>query len=214
MAADIFVYLDSVQFSKNGLQNRNQIKGRDGALWLTIPIKHKLGQTIRETSVADQKATRKHWKTLQANYSHSAGLSRWREDLASLFESAETSLAEVAIASTEWMLEKLDVRAKRIRASEMSETHGQASQLVASICKELGATIYLTGSGALDYLDLADFEAIGCDVKLQQWQTFSYEQQHRELGFVPNLSTLDLLLNTPDMAADLISAAGSWKPLE
>lgn len=214
MAADIFVYLDSVQFSKNGLQNRNQIKGGQGALWLTVPVKHKLGVTILETEVAEPKATRKHWKTLQANYSHSAGFNRWHEDLARLFEANETSLAELTISSTEWMLHRLDVQTERIRASEMLETYGHASKLVASICKELGATTYLTGAGALEYLDADDFEAIGCAVEVQQWQKFNYEQQHKTLGFVPDLSTLDLLLNAPDQAAELIMAAGSWKPLK
>jgi WbqC-like protein len=214
MAADIFVYLDSVQFSKNGLQNRNQIKGGQGALWLTVPVKHKLGVTILETEVADPKATRKHWKTLQANYSQSAGFIRWHDDLARLFEANETSLAKLTITSTEWMLQRLDVKTERIRASEMLETHGHASKLVASICKELGATTYLTGAGALEYLDADDFEVIGCAVEVQQWQKFNYEQQHKTLGFVPDLSALDLLLNVPDQAAELITAAGSWKPLK
>jgi hypothetical protein len=214
MAADIFVYLDTVQFNKNGLQNRNQIKTSQGALWITVPVKHKLGLTIRETEVADLKATGKHWKTLQANYAHAEGFNRWREELATFFDSTETSLAKLAIDSTEWMLAKLNVKTKRVFASELSETEGQASQLVASICKELKATTYLTGSGALDYLDLNDFKAIDCNVMVQQWQPLSYEQQNRAADFVPNLSTLDLLLNAPDEAAKLIDTAGSWRTLE
>jgi hypothetical protein len=37
--ADVFVYLDTVQFEKNSFINRNQIKTPQGALWLTIPVK-------------------------------------------------------------------------------------------------------------------------------------------------------------------------------
>jgi len=57
MSADIFVYLDTVQFSKNGLQNRNQIKTAQGPAWLSVPVRHQFGQEIRETLIADQKAT-------------------------------------------------------------------------------------------------------------------------------------------------------------
>jgi len=214
MAADIFVYLDTVQFSKNGLQNRNQVKTGSLACWLTVPVKQKLGQTIRETEIADARATRKHWKTLQANYSHSQGWERWEGELAALLESEPTSLSDLAIASTEWLLSKLNIDTQRIRASTLHETKGHASELVASICQQLKATTYLTGSGALEYLNLKDFRSIDCEVQVQQWQPLIYEQQQMKSGFLPNLSTLDLILNVPDEAAELIQASGSWKLLE
>ena len=37
--ADVFVYLDTVQFEKNSFINRNKIKTPQGVLWLTIPVK-------------------------------------------------------------------------------------------------------------------------------------------------------------------------------
>jgi hypothetical protein len=43
---------------------------------------------------------------------------------------------------------------------------------------------------------------------VQQWKPFTYEQVNGE--FVPDLSLLDLLLNCPDEAHNLIEAAGSW----
>ena len=214
MSADIFVYLDTVQFSKNGLQNRNQVMTSQGAIWLTVPVKHEFAKTIREIEIADPRATTKHWKTLQANYSQTLGLARWGDDLRDLLHSGTSSLAELAIASTEWMLEKLNVQTKRMRASEIAGVEGQASKLVASICKALGAKTYLTGAGALDYLEPSDFTAINCDVLVQQFDILFYRQQWKEVGFIPGLSTLDLLLNCPDEAADIIMSTGSWEPLE
>jgi hypothetical protein len=115
---------------------------------------------------------------------------------------------EAAIDSTEWMLTKLNVRTERIKASELDGTSGEASKLVASICGALRATSYLTGTGALAYLDERDFAEIGCEVIVQQWKPFSYNQVNGD--FVPDLSTLDLLLNCPDEALAMIEAAGSW----
>jgi len=214
MSADIFVYLDTVQFSKNGVQNRNQIISAQGPLWLTVPVKHELGRSIRETEIADPKFTGKHWKTLQANYARTAGFQRWKDELHELFEREWRTLDEAGIASTEWMIEKLGVTNKRLRASEIAGAQGQASALVASICKALQGDQYLTGTGALAYLQPDDFERMGCEVQVQRWQPFSYPQTHAETGFVPDLSTLDLLLNDPDSAAGLISAAGSWEALQ
>lgn len=208
LSADIFVYLDSVQFSKNGVQNRNQIKTAQGPLWLTIPVRNHLGQLLKDTKVAEPGATRKHWKTIKTSYARTSGFARWQTELERLLDRDTEFLLEAAIDSTEWMLSKLNVRTERIKASELDGLAGEASKLVASICGALRATSYLTGTGALAYLDERDFAGIGCEIVVQQWKPFTYAQVNGE--FVPDLSTLDLLLNCPDEALNLIEAAGSW----
>jgi hypothetical protein len=111
------------------------------------------------------------------------------------------------------MLEKLSVKTRRVRASEIPNKKGEASELVASLCRALSADVYLTGTGALQYLKPEDFEPVGCEILVQEWEPFEYQQTHSRAGFVPDLSTLDLLLNCPEKAAQLILDAGSWKPL-
>jgi len=212
MSADIFVYLDTVQFSKNGLQNRNQIKTSQGPQWLTVAVKHEFGRSILDTPLAEVNATVKHWKTLQANYARTPGFQRWKDELHDLLHQEFRTIDEVAIASTEWMIDKLGISNKRLRASEIPETHGRASELVASICEALEADQYLTGTGALDYMQAEDFKLINCKVLVQRWNPFSFQQAHGD--FIANLSTLDLLLNEPDKAPELIAAAGSWEALE
>jgi hypothetical protein len=212
LSADIFVYLDSVQFSKNGVQNRNQIKTAQGPLWLTIPVRNHLGQLLKDTRVAEPGATRKHWKTIRMSYGRAPGFARWQTELESLLDRDTDLLLEAAIASTEWMLDKLNARAERIKASELDGIGGESSKLVASICRALRAKSYLTGTGALAYLDERDFAEIGCEVMVQQWQPFTYQQVNGE--FAADLSTLDLLLNCPDQAADMINAAGGWAALQ
>jgi hypothetical protein len=215
MTADVFVYLDTVQFSKNGLQNRNQIKTAQGPLWLTLPVSQHLGQSIRETRLADARAPVKHFKTLTANYARTAGFQRWKGELEAVFTQPGTSLCDLAIASTEWMLQKLGAVSRRVRASELAglDPGLQASKLVAGICQLLGARGYLTGRGALEYMQPADFAAIRCEVQVQAWRPFEYPQLPVAEPFVPDLSTLDLLLNCPDTAAGLIAGAGDWEGL-
>ena len=214
MSADIFVYLDTVQFSKNGLQNRNQIKTANGVYWLTIPVKQHLGQLILDTQIADSRASEKHWRTIQANYGKSVGFVRWHDELQSMLQGGAELLVDLAINSTEWMLQKLNVKSQRVRASQLGDLKGSGSQLVAGICRALGADTYLTGTGALAYLQQSDFSSMGCDILVQQWKPLVYEQEHPEVGFVQDLSTLDLLLNCPDAAEALIGDAGSWMQIE
>src|SRR5256885_17176030 len=42
-AADAFVFLDTVQYEKNGWQNRNRIKTAAGPRWVTVPVHARLG---------------------------------------------------------------------------------------------------------------------------------------------------------------------------
>lgn len=215
MSADVFVYLDSVQFTKNGLQNRNQIKGQGGTLWLTVPVVQQMGQTIAQTRMADERSLVKHAKTLQASYARAPGYKRWKDELDALFAARYSSLCDLAIATTEWMLETCGATAVRRRASELagidSQKHG--SELVAEICRQLGATDYLTGRGALDYMVPEHFSAIGCNVSIQTWNALAYPQTFPDAGFVPDLSALDLLLNCPDEAPGMIRSAGGWETL-
>jgi hypothetical protein len=209
LAADVFVYLDTVQFTKNGLQNRNQIKTATGAAWITLPVEQKLGQAINQTRIADRKSLEKHWKTLVAAYGRTEGFRRWKTELEDVLRAGSDSLCEVAIRTTEWMFGKLGGTARRVRSSELG-IDGASSDLVANICAAVHADEYLCGRGALAYMEAARFEAIGCRVMLQDWRTFQYEQAHAAVGFAADLSTLDLLLNVPDDARRLILGAGSW----
>lgn len=213
LSVDTFVYLDTVQFSKNDVQNRNRIASHAGPQWLTLPVAHRLGQTIAETRIADRKALGKHLRAILTNYAKTPGLQRWRPELEALYARETDSLCETAIASTEWMLGKLGALPRRVKASELSAAGGSGSALVASICRELEATDYCTGRGALDYLRHEDFQGIACAVHVQTWRAFEYPQVAGPGRYVPDLSTLDLILNRPDDAADLLRQAGGWEPL-
>ena len=50
-AADRFIFLDTVQYEKNGWQNRNRVKTPDGPRWLTVPVHARLGTPIREVTI-------------------------------------------------------------------------------------------------------------------------------------------------------------------
>ena len=69
--SDIFIYYDSVQYSKNDFHNRNRIKTPNGPLWLTIPVKLEFGQKINEVRIANNDFKKKHLKTILVNYKNS-----------------------------------------------------------------------------------------------------------------------------------------------
>ena len=218
MSSDIFVYLDIVPFEKNGLQNRNKIKTSQGEMWLTLPIKHNFGQTIKEVKVVDPHRTLKnHFKSLLANYGRSLGFKRWHDSVYSFMNDSEVSdsMCEINIASVGLLSKMLGIKPPlstmlSTRASMIDGIGGQGSDLVLSICKKLNATHYLMGRGGLDYVKHDDFKKAGIEIWVQTWGAPVYEQLFPGIGFVPNLSTLDLVFNCPDDTLSLIEKGGGW----
>ena len=84
--SDCFIFLDSVDFQKNGIQNRNKIKTAQGEQWLTVPVKQHLGQKIYDTAIDDSKNwKKKHWQTIKQCYSKAPLFSLYRCSSVRLF---------------------------------------------------------------------------------------------------------------------------------
>jgi hypothetical protein len=67
--ADIFIFLDDVQFKKNEWQNRNKIRTAQGWQWLTVPILHEFGQKIADVHIDNKRKWRHtHLRSIQLNY--------------------------------------------------------------------------------------------------------------------------------------------------
>src|SRR5687767_15737851 len=74
--SDLHVVLDHVQFEKNSMTNRNQIRAGAEARMLTVPVRTagRFGQLpINELEVANYTPwARKHWQAISQGYSKSA----------------------------------------------------------------------------------------------------------------------------------------------
>lgn len=197
--SDCFIFLDTVDFQKNGLQNRNQIKTGQGAHWLTVPVQHKLGQKIADTPI--QNATdwrRKHWQTLQQCYGKMPVFQSLAEELETLYAREWSNLSDLDIAFTRTMMRWLGIETPVTTSSAMA-AEGTASDLVLNLCLEAGATTYLSGTGGLDYLRLDDFDRAGVAVEFRPTPAIAtYPQAFSKIGFVNHLSALDIIFNCGD----------------
>jgi hypothetical protein len=72
---------------------------------------------------------------------------------------------------------------------------GAKSNRILSLCRSAGASIYLSGPAAKDYLQVEDFEAEGIAVEWMDYEGYrEYDQLHPP--FVHGVSILDLLFHT------------------
>ncbi len=209
-ACDTFVVLDNVQFNKNGWQNRNKIKTQAGESILTVPVRQKFQQLISEVKIdTAQPWRRKHWGALQSNYQKAPYFKDHAPFFQELYEKSWENLNDLNYEILFYLLKVLGVKARVIRSSELS-LNGEATERLVALCKELGARSYLTGAYAVQvYLDQALFKQEGIELLFQEFECPHYPQLYPEVGFVPELSLVDLLFNCGPKSLETLMGTGT-----
>ena len=195
-SCDVFVVLDDVQYTKNGWQNRNRIKGPNGPFLLTVPVRDATFRPITEVEVDPQISWRqKHWKSMLLNYAKAPYFPRWRDAFEEIYTTEWTSLASLNLRVLEALIRAFGIQTRLVRSSEIGAP-GQATERLVNLCRRLGATQYLTGAFAAEnHMDAAAFEGSGIGLRVQAWECPRYQQQFTGQGFSPELSAVDLLFN-------------------
>ena len=211
-AADLFVFLDTVQFEKNGWQNRNRIKTRDGARWLTVPVRASLGTPIKDVTVDEsQPWPGRHLRMIEHAYAKAPCWPRWRPQIRELYGKQWTHLAPLAGESAVGLARALGIGVPTRLASEIAlpDPKDPTARLVA-LCRAVGADTYLAGSDS-SYMEVDQFAAAGIRVETQHFDHPAYPQEHGE--FTPFLSALDLLLMKGDEALGILREGNTWSRL-
>jgi len=210
-AADVFVFLDTVQYEKNGWQNRNRIKTAAGPRWLTVPVHARLGMPIAEVTVdAAQPWAERHLGAIEQAYATAPHLARHRAALHALYETKWERLAPLAVASAEWLARAVGVTTPAHLASTLDAAAAEPTERLIGLCRAVGADTYLAGRDGALYMDVARFAAAGIRVLYQTYAHPAYAQLHGE--FVSNCSALDLLLTHGDQALAILREGDHWSP--
>ena len=208
-AADVFVLLDTVQYEKNGFQNRNRIKTHAGARWVTVPVRARLGMTIRDVPVdAGQPWARRHLAAIEQAYAASPYLGKYRSALTSFYDHPWTHLGSLAAANAEWFARALGIATPVRLASDLGVTVTDPTDRLVELCRAVGGTTYLAGRDAAAYMDLGRMTAAGMTLLQQRYEHPEYTQAHGP--FVPFLSVLDLLLMHGDEALAIVRSGDAW----
>jgi hypothetical protein len=210
LRSDVFVIYDDVQFDKHGWRNRNRIKSPTGPHWLTVPVLHS-GKNFPPIHLVEidntQKWARKHLGSIRQFYARAPHLAHYLPELEDLLQQRWVRLIDLDLAVTALLLRWLGVKRELVRSSELGIGGGQTERLLKH-CLHFGATRYLSGAAARDYLDLTLFTRQGIEVVWQDYVHPAYSQQYG--AFVSHLSILDLILNCGEQSHSiLLSSAES-----
>ena len=77
--ADLFIFYDDVQFTKNDWRNRNKIKTPRGADWISIPCGANLKRLVNEVTVSNHEWQADHWNRICINYSKTEYFNEYKE---------------------------------------------------------------------------------------------------------------------------------------
>lgn len=191
--ADIFVFLDNVQYSNNNWQDYNTIKTPQGPYRLRVPLDAHFGEKICEVRTKDELGWKqKHIKTISMNYRRAKHFGEVSEAIFDIISSRHESLAALNMALCEEIIKRLDITTKIVRASDLNAT-GRKESLVINICRQLGATEYLSGKGAAAYQSAEHFNASGIDLTYMEGREPDYHQLWG--NHVQTLSFIDYLMN-------------------
>lgn len=206
--ADVFCYLNDVQYKKNEWQNRNRIKTAQGWQWLTVPVCYHFPEKINEVKINNTTGwQKKHLQALVTNYSRAP----FYKTYSTIFEDTLARdwefISELNIHLLEHLREALQINTKPTVISSDLELRDEPTDRLIDICKALGADTYLAGQGGADYMDLERFENEGIQVMIQDFKHPVYAQLFAD--FESRLSIVDLLFNCGPESLEIISKANS-----
>ena len=152
------------------------------------PTFREIGRAFR---IASTNGVREHLKALENHYAHAAHREPALGGLRALYGKSWDRLSELNIAVLRWLLGEFGIKTPLRLSSDMRLPEEPTERLI-EICRIVGATSYLAGAGARDYMDFGKFGKAGIAVEMQEFRHPVYRQCYEP--FVPGLSAIDLIL--------------------
>ena len=205
MTSDIFILLDNVQFEKRSWQQRNQIKTKNGKMWLTVPVKskNKFHQNINDVQIStDEDFKKKHLNSIKLNYIKSKFFKSYEKEFIKLYDTNHKKLVSLNFDIIYWFKEKLEIKTKILRSSDLN-VDGKKDLLIANLVKNVNSTSYIFNQGSENYILKSDeFKKKNIDLYKFEFKLEKYNQLYGD--FIPNMSIIDLLFNIGNKSKDYI----------
>jgi hypothetical protein len=203
---DEFVFFDDTQFTKRDWRSRNQIKTPSGLHWLSIPVRSKgrYQQLIQDVRIADPKWAATHWSTIRSAYRRAPQFETHESLFSKLYSEASRLdfLSEVNALFIRGIAQILGLSA-RISFSSQYPGDAKKTDRLIDICRQIGATDYLSGPSAKSYIEPGLFNS--AQIGLLYMDYTGYPQYPQLWGdFTHEVSIIDAIFNAG------IDATRSW----
>ena len=216
-------------------QSHTPVKQTFGRFLLSVPIKREGFIPIGKTEVSyGNNWVETHLKTIEICYSKAPNYQPIYRDMETILNMRYKTIADLNIAaicwaiqylinkghssnrdlsinSTEQLLKKSRFRLRKIiRGSHLTKTVNldglSADEKIIKLIKAVGANEdYCGGTAIAAYMHQELFKKNGIKITVQDWHCPPYPQQFNKLGFIPDLSIIDLFMNvSPQNAVKIL----------
>ena len=202
---DTFVIHDDILFTRDW-RNRNYINVRGRREWLTVPVnfRYSEGHTIEQTRICySSNWAAKHLRRISEAYRLAPFFNIYFPELQEILSQRYYSISELNVALIRWVMAKLSITTRLVMSRELGPAGCKTERLLIML-KKLGATHYLSGPAADDYLDKEQFRAAGIGLSYKQYKYPEYVQTTE--GFLDNVSILDVLFHCGPSANEYIKS--------
>lgn len=201
---DEFIFLDDVQYTVRDWRTRNRIKTANGVCWLTVPAGASRDRLICEVTLDDPSWQKKHWKTICHSYSRTPFFRQYAAFFEDMYLGQSwTNLSQMNRSMTQRIAHELLGISTVFTDSRHYAAQGAKLERILDLLRLSGATDYLSGPMAADYLEPQRFEAMGIGLQLKNYSDYpDYSQLYPP--FEHTVSILDLIFNTGPQAPDYI----------
>jgi len=197
LKADIYVVFDHVQYvrgTSRAWTSRDKIKTANGEKWFSLKTrKAPYGAPINEIMLSDDDSWKcDHLNLFNENYRRADYYKEILPYVEDLYSQKCERMMDFNLASIKMLMKLFDINIETVISSSL-HPQGKNNTLIVDVLQKLGEKCYLSGIGAHDYYDPAPYEAAGIQVIWQNFVHPIYKQQYE--GFIPYLSSIDLLFN-------------------
>lgn len=203
--ADLFILYDDMQYTRRDWRNRNKLNTRQGTKWLSVPVqvKGRYHQKIKDTQISEGDWAAKHWNQWEQHYQQADFFTEVSVIIEEAYSRATplTHLSKINHLFLRECCSCLGITTPLAWSMdyEVPEIEDPTKRLIA-YCQAAGATHYLSGPAARDYMDVDAFRQQGVEVKFMNYEGYpEYSQIHGE--FERYVSVIDLLFNVGVKAA-------------
>ena len=206
--SDIFVYLDTVSYSKWNWYNRNKIRTSTGWLWLAVPVltRGKHNQLLNEVKIDNSQKWRKmHLKAIEMAYSKAPFFDSYIDFFRETYKKEWEYLSDLNEHFIRFFMKELGIDTKFVKGSELPfELEGEKSDRVLDLCKKMKADVFIFGKDGETYAKVEDFENSDIKIVFQNYKHPEYPQIHGE--FIPYMSVIDLLFNCGSKSLEILTS--------
>jgi hypothetical protein len=190
--ADVFIFLDDAQYTKNSYINRVGVLCNGAPKWLTVPVRVPLETPICAALPAEADWIDRHFERVSSYYRKAPARQEALSELTTMYASIQAgdNIANINMSLIRALASRLGITADFRVASEFQHSEKRSNDRLIALVRSIDRRgIYLSGAGASSYQDPEQFEAAGLGIQFTVFNHPVYAQA--DSPFVAGLSAID-----------------------